>query len=154
VNGQRIVDVARSTLDAAETLVTTWTSLEPVVKSLIPKVRAYAEREDVDARDATTLLKDVAGVTRAVASAATAVMRASEGQARLAVLIAGPKIERKGAGELTERQLVAVVIETARRMKDEHGVCPLGCRSRKRTLPIETTADAEAGSANGGATAP
>jgi len=132
VNGQRIVDVAKSTLDASETLVGTWTTLEPIVKRLITKVAAYADGADVQAAAATTLLKDVAGVTRAVAQAATAVMRASEGQARLAVLIAGPQPKRLQKETMTERQLVAVVMETARTMRRETGgPCPL-CT---RTLP-------------------
>jgi hypothetical protein len=53
-------------------------------------------------------------------------MRASEGQIRLAVLIQGPRPERRHPTEMTEKQLVAVVLETAKRVKADHGgICPV-----------------------------
>ena len=125
LSGERVVDVARKTLDASERLIGAWDELEPIVRGLLGKVRTYAESDDVHTKDAAALLRDIATVASRVGTAATAVMRASEGQVRLAVLIEGPKPTRKTPGELTEKQLVAVVLETARKVKQEQGICPL-----------------------------
>src|SRR5215475_7789832 len=125
LSGERVVDVARKTLDASERLIGAWDELEPIVRGLLGKVRTYAESDDVHTKDAAALLRDIATVAALVGSAATGVMRASEGQVRLAVLIEGPKPTRKAPGELTEKQLVSVVLETARKVKQEQGICPL-----------------------------
>jgi hypothetical protein len=125
LSGQRVVDLARTTLDAGEALVATWTDLEPIVKALIAKVRRHAEQPAVAEEKAVGLLRECANVSARLSQAATSVLRASEGQVRLAVLLEGPRPQRRAPGELTERQLVAVVLETARRVKVEQGTCPL-----------------------------
>ena len=140
LSGQRVVDVARKTLDASERLIGAWDELEPIVRTLIGKVRTYAETADLEAKEATGLLTAVSAVASRVGTAATSVMRASEGQVRLAVLIEGPKPQRKAPGELTEKQLVAVVLETARKLKQEQGACPV----------CTTTVAATTTTANGG----
>lgn len=126
LSGQRVVDIGRKTLDASERLIGAWDELEPIVRILIGKVKAFAERPEVETVLAAKLLSEIATVASRIGTAATSVMRASEGQIRLAVLIEGPRPEKRHPSEMTERQLVNVVLETAKRiMREQGGVCPV-----------------------------
>jgi hypothetical protein len=134
LSGERVVDLARKTLDAGESMVGTWSETEPILRKLTQVVRAQVERDAFEAKEALSLLRECAMVAQRVSQAATAVLRASEGQVRLAVLLDGGRPERARPGEMTEKQLVGVVLATARRIKDERGSCPV-C-----TATIEATA--------------
>jgi len=125
LSGQRVVELARKTMDTAETLVGTWADLEPIVKVLIGRVKEYAQRPEVEAVTATKLLRECATVSSQLSSAATGVLRASEGQVRVAVLLEGPTPQRVAPEQLTEKQLVAIVLETVKKMKAESGSCPV-----------------------------
>lgn len=144
LSGQRVVDIGRKTLEAADRLVGTWADLEPLAKLLITRLKAHVEQTPTDMVLATKLLTEVSRVSHAIAAAATNVMRAGDGQIRLAVLLEGPPQTRKQPSELTEKQLVGVVLETARRIKAEQGTCPL----------CTTTVDVTASPMNGSTTAP
>jgi hypothetical protein len=125
LSGERVVDIGKRTLDASERLIGAWDELEPIVRTLIAKARTYAERDEVEAAEATALLTSIASVASKIATAATSVMRASEGQVRLAVLIEGPKPQRRQPHEMTEKQLVTVMVETLRKVAKDQGTCPV-----------------------------
>lgn len=125
LSGQRVVDIGRRTMDAAERLIGTWEDAEPLIKLLLAKVKTFAENPDVQDVKAAALLRDAATVSQRVANAATAVLRASEGQVRLAVLLEGPRPQRAQPGQMTEKQLVGAVLETVRKIKAEQGACPV-----------------------------
>jgi hypothetical protein len=135
LSGERVVDVARKTLDASERLIGAWDELEPIVRSLLVKVKAHAD-SDLDPGEATALLRDIATVASRVGTAATAVMRASEGQVRLAVLIEGPKPQRRSATDMTEKQLVSVMVETLKKVATEQGICPVCTKSGTATVVV------------------
>jgi len=125
LSGERVVDIGKRTLDASERLIGAWDELEPIVRTLIGKVKTYAESEGVEAGEATALLTAIATVASRIGTAATSVMRASEGQVRLAVLIEGPKPQRRAPHEMTEKQLVRTMVETLRLVAKDQGTCPV-----------------------------
>jgi hypothetical protein len=141
LDGARMVDVARRTLDASERMVGAWEELEPIVRRLIALVRGYLDQETAALKDGAVLLGQVASVTVKIATAAGAVLRASEGQTRLALLVAGPGATRKPVGERTEKQLLEAMVLIFRRAWRETGVCPT----------CQTTAPIVVGTGNGAA---
>lgn len=132
-DGRRVQEVSETTLTHAATLIETWAGLEPIVKQLIAQVRTSIEAGEIDAKEAPNLLAVCGRVVQQVGAAATAVMRASEGQQRLALLMDGTR-ERSAPAQMTEKQLVGVVLEVAQRLKRESGVCPV-CTAK----PIDVT---------------
>src|SRR5215469_1352481 len=144
LSGERVVDLARKTLDAGEGMVGAWTELEPIVRKLTSLVRQRVDVGDFDGKEALMLLRECAGVAARVSQAATGVLRASEGQVRLAVLLEGPKPTRKEPGAMTERQLVGVVLAMARRLKEEQGVCPV---CAPPAIPVESNGKGPEGGA-------
>jgi hypothetical protein len=133
LDGARMVDVARRTLDASERMVGAWAELEPIVRTLIGLVRAHLDAEKSAIKDGAALLGQVASVTVKIATAAGAVLRASEGQTRLALLVAGPGATRTPVGERTEKQLLEAMVLIFRRTWTETGVCPT-CRTHAPIL--------------------
>jgi hypothetical protein len=125
LSGERVVDLARKTLDAGESMVGAWTETEPILRKLTAVVREQVETGDYEPKLALSLLRECATVAQRVSQAATSVLRASEGQVRLAVLLEGPRPRERHPAEMTEQQLAAVVLATARRIKDERGHCPV-----------------------------
>src|SRR5262249_40300477 len=121
--------------DAGEGMVGAWTELEPIVRKLTSLVRQRVDVGDFDGKEALMLLRECAGVAARVSQAATGVLRASEGQVRLAVLLEGPKPTRKEPGAMTEKQLVGVVLAMARRLKEEQGGCPV---CAPPAIPVES----------------
>lgn len=124
LSGERVVDIGVKTLDAAERLIATWDDTEPLLKRLIGKVKAFVESPDVDEHYAVKVLGEVAQASRAMANSAGMVLRAADGMTRLALLLSNPT-QQKAPSDLTEKQLVGVVLETAKRIKREQGHCPL-----------------------------
>jgi hypothetical protein len=125
LSGERVVDLARKTLDAGESMVGAWSETEPILRKLTAVVRKQVDDEQFEPKLALSLLRECAAVAQRVSQAATSVLRASEGQVRLAVLLEGPRPRQTHPAEMTEKQLVAVVLATARRIKDEQGACPV-----------------------------
>src|SRR5262245_33258152 len=125
LSGERVVDLARKTLDAGEAMVGAWTELEPIVRRLTGMVRERVDLGDFDGKEALSLLRECATVAQRVSQAATSILRSSEGQVRVAVLLEGPKPTRKEPAGMTEKQLVGVVLAMARRLKHEQGTCPV-----------------------------
>jgi len=148
LSGERMVDVARRTLDASDRLLGTWDALEPIAKTLIGMVRAYVDQKQADIADGAKLLGQVANVSAKMATAATQVMRASEGQTRLALLVAGPSATRKPASEHTEKQLLDAMVLIFRRAWTETGVCPT-CQTHA-PIVVATGNGAAAPAADGG----
>lgn len=126
LNGKDIADVAAATLRAGESLLAHWTELEPIVKKLTEIVRAQVESGVDDPRlSPMVMLSTIAGVVEKITRASGSVMKASEGLGRLTVLVMGGVRQRPDTAQLSEKQLAGIVIEAARRMKDETGVCPI-----------------------------
>lgn len=139
LNGQKVTDVAEATLLAGAQLVAYWNNLEPVVKNLLAIVQqhtAAATTATLNPQQATNLLATVANVVDKMAKAGGAVLKASEGQARLHVLLRGGPPQRPDAKRLSERQLAAVVIEAAKRIQKETGRCPI-CAAESPVLDVE-----------------
>jgi hypothetical protein len=124
LNGRPVVDVARATLDAGASLVQAWRDLEPIARKLTTKMSAYVEEDDFDGVEGVKLLSLCASVTQKMGQAATMMLRASEGQSRLALLMEGG-VKRTEPKQMTEKQLTGVVIGVARRLQKETGVCPI-----------------------------
>jgi hypothetical protein len=139
LTGRPMVEVARATLDAGSSLVAAWRDLEPVVRTLTKKVRRYAERPTVEDEKAARLLGQCARVVQQVGAAAQGILRATEGQARLALLLEGGRPQRVAPAQLTERQLVSVVMEVAKKVKQEGGVCPV-CTTTVEVKSVEPAA--------------
>jgi len=126
VNGEPVVAIMEATRDAGAAMVDTWRHLEPIVKALTAEVqRVVADRRHkFSVEEATTLLTKCASVVRNVGGAAQGMLKVSEGQARLAVLLSVGKPERKAPGQMTQAQLVGVVLETAKRLHESGKPCP------------------------------
>lgn len=142
LSGARIIDVGNATLDAGATLIKRWAELEPLVQTLTEKVKRHAEAEEVQGEDAARLLNLCASVSQKVGAAATNVLRASEGQARLALLLAGPKAEKPSPTKMSEKQLAAVVLEAAKQIAADTGSCPV-CTVTHEVKPVNGTAAEE-----------
>lgn len=127
LNGQRVVDVAETTLAAGKSMVAHWEGLEPIVGELTKRVRKYVEASgaDMQPQEASKLLVTAASVVDKLAKAAQQMIRASEGQSRLAVLLSGGVPKRADPAAMSEKQLVGVVLEVAKRLKKESGTCPV-----------------------------
>jgi hypothetical protein len=138
LSGQPVVAVSQATLKAASSLIATWEELEPIVKALIGKVKAYAGDPAVDREDAAKLLSSVASVVQKVAMASTGVLRASEGMSKLALLLDVGRVQRVAPGKQTEKQLIGTVIEAVKRLVIPGKQCP-ACHA---LVPLEIKADA------------
>lgn len=130
LSGMPVVDVARATLDAGRRLLASWDDLEPLVRTLTKKVRARVEGDELEPAEEARLLSLCASVVQRVGAASTAVLRASEGQARLGLVLQGG-VERPKPKQMTEQQLAAVVIETVKKIALERQTCVCGFAALK-----------------------
>jgi len=147
LSGERMVDVARRTLDASDRMLGTWDELEPIAKTLVGMVRDYVAQKKADIADGAKLLGQVANVSAKIATAATQVMRASEGQTRLALLVAGPGATRRPASEQSQAELLSAMVAIFKRAWTETGVCPT-CHA---TQPLVVATGNGAAAPEGGA---
>jgi len=121
-NGERVSEIQAATLDAGARLIDTWRELEPIVKQLIALVRTEVESGHVE--KPAQLLGHCAVVVQKVGAAATGVLKASEGMAKLGLLLSVGS-EKKAPREMTQAQLSAVVLETAKRIWTSGQPCPV-----------------------------
>src|SRR5262245_47991104 len=87
LNDQPLVEVAKATLETARSILRSWDDLEPIVRALVSKVRAHVDSKDVKPADAARLLSTTARVVQQLAAASQGVMRAADGEHRLALLL-------------------------------------------------------------------
>jgi hypothetical protein len=125
LSGRPVVEVADATLKAGASLVRDWEALRPIVSSLIKKVQAEVDRDDFKAGEAAKLLSTCATVTQKLGAAGTSVLRASEGMSKLALLLDAGRVRRASPTQMTEKQLAAVVLETATKIVKRTGKCPI-----------------------------
>ena len=125
INGQSVVAVAESTLAAGASMVDAWHQLEPLVRTLTKRVGASLKSHKRTPAEDAKLLSLCATVIHRVGGAAQGVLRATEGQAKLAVLLQAGQAPRKAASQLTEKQLAGVVLEAAKRIVEKTGRCPV-----------------------------
>jgi hypothetical protein len=125
LSGRPVVEVADATLKAGASLVRDWEELRPIVSSLIKKVRREVDADDFKPGEAAKLLSTCATVTQKVGAAATSVLRASEGMSKLALLLDAGRVTRTRPTQMTEKQLAAVVLETATKIVKRTGRCPI-----------------------------
>src|SRR5215471_5230245 len=120
VNGQGVLAVIESTLAAGASMVQTWRALEPIVKALTEEVqhRVADRRNKFTADEAAGLLTKCASVVRNVGASAQGMLKASEGQARLLVVLQTGDVKPKSPKEMTEKQLIGVVVETLKKAHD------------------------------------
>lgn len=131
-NGERVLEVQTQTLAAGERLLGTWGELEPIVKQLITLVRAEVEAGNIE--KPASLLSQCAVVVQKLGQAATGVLKASEGMAKLGLILsAGQAGARRLPAEMTQAELSGVVLETARKIWTSGQPCPV-C---KASHPIE-----------------
>src|SRR5215813_14828160 len=83
--GEYVAEIQAATLAAGASLVQTWRELEPIVKALIALVKADVESGDIE--KPAHLLSQCAVVVQKVGSAATGVLKASEGMAKLGIIL-------------------------------------------------------------------
>jgi hypothetical protein len=86
---------------------------------------AVSLEADLPPKESAALLGLCATVIQKVGSASTGMLKASEGLQKLSLLLSAGKGVRKSAGEMTEQQLASVVLETAKRIVQKTGKCPL-----------------------------
>ena len=139
LNGRPVVEVAKATLDAGSSFIQSWRDLEPIVKKLTKVVSDFVNDTEIDPMEAAKLLSLTASVVQKVGQAATTVLRASEGQSRLAILMEGGT-QRVQPKAMTEKQLVETVLATARKIQAETGSCPV-CVKTIETTAVESHAD-------------
>lgn len=136
LSGKPVVEVADATLKAASSMLREWQELEPIVKQLIRRVREHCEHGKITGPESLKALGSCATVVQKLGAAGTSVLRASEGMAKLALLLDAGRVQRQRPHEMTEKQLAAVVLETAKKIVDRTGRCPL-------CTPIEAGAKVE-----------
>jgi len=125
LSGQPVLAVQEATLKAGQSLVATWTDLEPIVRRLTLVVRQFVEGDSrIGAPDAAKLLSQCAGVIQKLSMASTGVLRASEGMAKLALLLDAGTVRRPDPAKQTEKQLAVAVVEATRRMVIPGKQCP------------------------------
>ena len=140
LSGQPVLAVQQATLKAGQSLVRDWDALRPIVQKLTVLVRDYVEGDAaLKPTDAAKLLSQCAGVIQKLSMASTGVLRASEGMAKLALLIDAGTVRRPDPAKQTEKQLAVAVVEATRRMVVPGKQCPT-CHVLV-PLPAETTAD-------------
>jgi len=127
VNGEPVLAVIQSTLEAGSSMVQTWRALEPIVKALTEEVQARVNdhRRKFTVDEAAGLLTKCASVVRNVGAAAQGMLKASEGQARLLVVLQTGDVKPKKPSEMTEKQLIGVVVETLKKAHDAGKPCPV-----------------------------
>ena len=125
LSGRPVQEVADATLKAGASLVATWTDLEPIVKKLTKKVHQEVDRDDFKPGDAAKLLSLCATVSQKVGAASTGVLRASEGMSKLALLLDAGRVQRVHPRELTQKQLIATVVETVKQLRNPKKPCPV-----------------------------
>lgn len=141
LSGTPVAQVAAATLAAGAALVAEWRELEPIVKQLIRRVRYTVEHEHIKDAEALHALAMTATVVAKVGAASTGILRASEGMSKLALLLDAGRVRRSHPGELTEKQLAAVVLETAKKIVDRTGRCPL-CQPVEASAKVTENAEA------------
>jgi hypothetical protein len=127
-SGRRLIDAADATLTMADEMLAHWRGLEPIVRELVRVVRAQVEAPPPKAPTTAAqldLLQRAAMVVDRLSRAGATMFKVSEGQARLMAFLSGGIARRPDPGRLSERQLVGVVLEVARRVATERGACPL-----------------------------
>lgn len=130
VNGQPIVEIAQTTLRSGASLVAVWDELEPIVRSLIGRVRTFVDSDaPLKPVETTKLLSQCAGVVQKLSHTGQGILRASEGLSKLALLMDAGKVKRAHPSELTQKQLAGVLVETLKKLGDD-GPCPL-CHTAK-----------------------
>ena len=139
MNGRRVVDVARETLDAAEALTRPWRKLAPIIEQLTERVQAQVTADEFEGYEAAKLLNLCASVVQKVGQASGGMLRASDGLHKLALLLSGG-IERPSPKTLTEKQMAQLVIETVKRLAKEQGRCPV-CEVKTVTTVTNGHAD-------------
>lgn len=126
INGQPVVRVAEETLKAGSQLVATWTSLEPIVTQLISQVREKVHLDDYTAPEALKLLQACGNVVQKLGSTGASLLRAAEGQSKLALLLEAGTVARPAPKAMSEKQMAVLVIETVKRIATETGgPCPI-----------------------------
>src|SRR5262249_28283007 len=125
INGESVVQVAESTLSAGASMIDAWRQLEPLVRTLTKKVGASLKSQKRTPAEDAKLLALCATVIHRVGSAAQGVLRATEGQAKLAVLLQAGQAPRRAASQLTEKQLAGIVLEAAKKIVERTGRCPV-----------------------------
>lgn len=128
LNARPVDEVAAATLKTGAAIIAYWDELEPIAKELIGLVKERVQNKALTAQltpsQVTSLLATMANVVDKMAKAGQAVLKSSEGQARLHLLLTGG-VPKRDAKAMSEKQLAAVVIAAARRFRDESGVCPV-----------------------------
>jgi hypothetical protein len=125
LSGRPVLEVADATLKAGASLVHDWEQLRPIVRALIKKVQAEVDADDFKPGEAAKLLSTCATVVQKVGAASTGVLRASEGMSKLALLLDAGRVKRTQPAQMTEKQLAAVVLETAAKIVKKTGRCPI-----------------------------
>src|SRR5262249_11907533 len=78
LSGERVVDLARKTLDAGEGMVGAWTELEPIGRKLTSLVRQRADVADFGGKEALMRVREGAADAARVTPAAARVLRARQ----------------------------------------------------------------------------
>ena len=143
LSGQPVAEVSRATLEAGKSLVATWTDLEPIVKQLTANVQKFVtEQQELDVVASGKLLATCASVIQKLSMASTGVLRASEGMAKLAMLldVHNGTATRRSPAEQSQKQLIAAVVGTVRKLVIPGKQCP-ACHVLV-PLPVEKELDA------------
>lgn len=129
--GERLVEAIESTLAAGERCIADFNQLDPIVQQLVTRLRDEIARTNstLDAVAAARHLTNATTCVDRLAKAAQAFLRTTDALGRLAVLLQGGVAKKPDPKTLTEKQMVGVIIETAKRIKADTGTCPV-CDSK------------------------
>jgi hypothetical protein len=134
VNGQPIVAIAESTLQAGGSMVDTWRRLEPMVRTLTDRVASGLEDDALNPKEAAQLLQLCANVVHKVGSASVGMLKAADGLSKLSLLLSVGKTTRRSPAEMSQSQLASLLVETLKKLGDA-GPCPLFHASKAIPLP-------------------
>ena len=133
INGKPMLEVAEATLKMASEQIGHWNELEPVVRSLISKVKGCVDSPDYKDDEAADLLVKCANSLKTLQNVATSFVKVSDGMTRLAFMVEGPRLEKQRPSSMTEKQMASIVVETVKKMAKDAKICPV-CT---RTIEVE-----------------
>lgn len=116
-----LLDLATEFLDEGRAVTELLKTCRPLVGTLVEQLRDEASGLEVSER--LELLKVASGVLDKAAGAALRAVKAADALARLQVLLAGGVATPKGVGEMSEAEVVGVVVKTVQELSAKGGRC-------------------------------
>ena len=125
LNGTPMIEVAKKTLEAGKRQVNEWETLEPIAQTLISRLKTAVDQSEYSASEAADLLGKCSKAMLTLQQTSRSLLQATEGLTRLALLVEGPRIERSDPKKMTEKQQIALVVGTVKKIAQDTGICPV-----------------------------